>query len=105
MHSVESKGRSDTFVVHGQTCVGGVGHSRCSRTDLGALPEGRSYTIDITDIMTTDLRVRHPTTQRMVHVAHQQCAHVVLGDKNVLSAWRCAKPSFERACYGRHVQE
>lgn len=55
---VEPKGASDTFIVHGQACSASKLHPTCTH-DLASRrpPEGRSYTIDISDVMGPDLEV------------------------------------------------
>lgn len=60
---VEPKGESDTFIVHGQACSTSRAHPTCTHDPTSKkLPGGRSYTIDISDIMGSDLPVRHPNS-------------------------------------------
>ena len=56
---MEPKGDSDTFIVHGSACLHSEEHPTCTHdAHSKAPPSGRSYTIDITDVMGSDLAVR-----------------------------------------------
>ncbi len=58
-HRVEPKGNSDTFIVHGAACIATDAHSSCTHDARSkSAPAGRTYTIDITDLMGPDLAVR-----------------------------------------------
>lgn len=58
---VEPKGASDTFIVHGQACSASKLHPTCTHDPASRRPpEGRSYTIDISDVMGPDLAVTPP---------------------------------------------
>lgn len=53
---VEPKGASDTFIVHGQACLKSAAHPTCTHHPGSRVqPGGRSYTIDISDVMGDDL--------------------------------------------------
>ncbi len=59
LYRVEPKGESDTFIVHGQACIASDAHPSCTHdAHSKAPPAGRTYTIDITDLMGPDLAVR-----------------------------------------------
>jgi len=46
-------------VVHGQACRKTDAHPSCTHDRPGQMPEGRIYVVDITDLMGSDLPVRH----------------------------------------------
>jgi hypothetical protein len=53
---VEPTGDSDTFIVHGQACIASDAHPTCTHDPHSKVPPaGRTYTMDITDLMGPDL--------------------------------------------------
>lgn len=58
---MEPKSQSDTFIVHGQACRVSAAHPTCTHDKPGEMPGGRIYTIDITDLMGSDLPVSAAT--------------------------------------------
>ncbi len=55
---VEPTGDSDTFIVHGQACIASDAHPTCTHDPHSKVPPaGRTYTMDITDLMGPDLQV------------------------------------------------
>ncbi len=70
---VEAKGASDTFIVHGQACSASKLHPTCTHDPASRRPpEGRSYTIDISDVMGSDLAVSPPPTPTPAPTSHQE---------------------------------